>query len=648
MSFKKICQIFACVLIVIGIIVSLYSAWQRFDIERSNKKTSLLLDYNQLLDVCALEDISLKDALLKFAPYATGLVIKEPTLSDLENNNQIVVKSGIEIQTQSDEWLENKNINRKEIKNNYYYLFFNSSEDMSRVEKHIKAKVPQVYCNIESEENKILVTSLPSGVFSSLGVGFSNSDLNTIEEAGLKTVVQIRDSKYPFTMQAIDAEISDLKNHDILAIGFNDTSVSGANLKASDWGELKKYWVNSFHALNAPLINIEFYSQKGLSSLSRDMGQDILRMHAISEQEMLNSLTQEKAVERLQLAASERNMKLLLVRFLPYSDIDQNVDYFINISKALWQKGIVVTPVSATIPLVPNSILLFLIALAVLSGTWLLASWFKVPIWLDSLGFIFAAIFAIALLYTSRVELMQRSFAFLSVLVFPTLAVVRFTPERSLNIFKSILNLIQVSAISLIGALLMVGLFADGSFMLKLVSFSGVKAAHLFPIILIFIWFFFIREKDEPSLVKINNLMEKPLTIKYLIVAGFIGAILVLYVMRTGNESVSVSEWERTFRTLLDNLLLVRPRTKEFMLGYPLLLFSFYYGYSKKVLPVLLLGSIGLISSVNTFAHIHTPLLISVLRTFNGLVLGIVAGVVLIMLSQVCLKIWNKAGINNK
>ena len=189
----------------------------------------------------------------------------------------------------------------------------------------------------------------------------------------------------------------------------------------------------------------------------------------------------------------------------------------------------------------------------------------------------------------------------------------------------------------------MVGLLADGTFMLKLSSFSGVKAAHLLPIVLLLIWFLFLKEKETSARTKISNIMDEPLTFKYLLIALLIGGILVIYVLRTGNESVSVSDLERTFRAFLDNVLMVRPRTKEFLLGYPLLLFSFYYGYSKKMLPVLLLGSIGLVSSVNTFAHIHTPLVISLLRTFNGLVLGIICGVILILLSIVLARLWGKS-----
>ena len=51
----------------------------------------------------------------------------------------------------------------------------------------------------------------------------------------------------------------------------------------------------------------------------------------------------------------------------------------------------------------------------------------------------------------------------------------------------------------------------------------------------------------------------------------------------------------------------VRPRTKEFLIGYPMMLILLYFGYSFKMYPVLLMGLIGQISLINTYAHIHTP-----------------------------------------
>jgi len=119
---------------------------------------------------------------------------------------------------------------------------------------------------------------------------------------------------------------------------------------------------------------------------------------------------------------------------------------------------------------------------------------------------------------------------------------------------------------------------------------------------------------------------------------------LLIYVMRTGNADVgAVLPFEQQLRNSLQDLLTVRPRTKEFMLGHPLLLLLLYTGYRDvRFIPLLVLGAIGQVSMVNTFAHIHTPVVISLLRGFNGLWLGILGGLVLIVLWKIGRHYWKR------
>ena len=85
-------------------------------------------------------------------------------------------------------------------------------------------------------------------------------------------------------------------------------------------------------------------------------------------------------------------------------------------------------------------------------------------------------------------------------------------------------------------------------------------------------------------------------------------------------------------RQLLDRILGVRPRTKEFLIGHPLMLILLYFGYELKLFPLVMVGTIGQVSIINTYAHIHTPLNISFLRTFHGLWIGILIGIIAIII----------------
>ena len=133
--------------------------------------------------------------------------------------------------------------------------------------------------------------------------------------------------------------------------------------------------------------------------------------------------------------------------------------------------------------------------------------------------------------------------------------------------------------------------------------------------------------------------LQRFISMLFVLVAAI---ILVLFLLRTGNENSAVSDLELSFRTFLDHVLGVRPRTKEFLFGTPFLFIAYYYGYKDIRLPLLLMGAIGQISLVNTFAHIHTPLLISILRTVNGLWLGLIVGLLFLAAWKIVLWFWHK------
>ncbi|MDH7570265.1 MAG: DUF5693 family protein, partial [Armatimonadota bacterium] len=81
--------------------------------------------------------------------------------------------------------------------------------------------------------------------------------------------------------------------------------------------------------------------------------------------------------------------------------------------------------------------------------------------------------------------------------------------------------------------------------------------------------------------------------------------------------------------------LWVRPRTKEFLVGHPAMVVALWAALSgRRTLwgAMLLLGTLGQVSLLNTFCHIHTPLLLSAARASIGLALGALLGLVAVWL----------------
>ena len=116
----------------------------------------------------------------------------------------------------------------------------------------------------------------------------------------------------------------------------------------------------------------------------------------------------------------------------------------------------------------------------------------------------------------------------------------------------------------------------------------------------------------------------------------FLLAVFIYYIYRTGN-SATTSSTELAFRNFLENTLVIRPRTKEMIVGWPmLLLFIWSLRRRMKFLPMIF-GTgmtIGLVSVVNTFLHIRTPFLISLLRTGWGVLFGLLIGLALVLLAE--------------
>jgi hypothetical protein len=106
--------------------------------------------------------------------------------------------------------------------------------------------------------------------------------------------------------------------------------------------------------------------------------------------------------------------------------------------------------------------------------------------------------------------------------------------------------------------------------------------------------------------------------------------LLVLVVLRSGNDpGVGVSAGELKVRALLDQLLYTRPRFKEFLVGHPALVIGLALALLRRpkiALPFLLVGALGQVSMLNTFCHLHTPLLVSLLRAVLGFTIGAVLG----------------------
>lgn len=637
MKKEKLPLLLAVIIISIGVACGLWSLQERMSAEGESKTAAVLVDLNQVIDAAQKNNQSLEQVLTKFSSHIDGVVYKEKNLADLEAQGAGTLKTGLEMQMLYP-------AAAARINSKWNYLIFQDEATMERVVQHIQAKSSkETVCEPLTGAGLpryVLGTSAVKTDLSAMGFGFDTAELAILKELDLAIVPQIR-SWDPFTTAGVELLLSELSQNQVIAMAFNDANLPGVADTAT-WANTRELIAAYLHERNLPMVAIEFSAQKGIESLASAMDYQVLRLHSIVEKDMA-TMQEQKAVDRFQLATSERNISLIMVRFFPKADVDTNIAYLDHITEAMAQKGI-----SRGIPTVhvggiaPDFVTIATAILAVAACGYLLLAaigWRRIGL----VGAVLGAAGLLGLLVMGQQAIVQKITAFGAVVLFPTLSLWLLVPRAPLPWYQCIFRTIEITAFSLLGAVLMAGVLSQSSYMLHIHQFMGVKLAHALPILLVLSAFFLFAERDKHWLVKIKEVMDSHISVKYAALCVVALGVVAIFLMRTGNDAVTVSDLEISIRSWLDNLLYVRPRTKEFLLGQPFLMLLCYVGYKKEYLPFLLIASIGQVSLVNTFAHIHTPIFISVLRTLNGLWIGIAIGLVFIVGWTIVIKVYQKA-----
>lgn len=140
--------------------------------------------------------------------------------------------------------------------------------------------------------------------------------------------------------------------------------------------------------------------------------------------------------------------------------------------------------------------------------------------------------------------------------------------------------------------------------------------------------------------------LEHPVKLRWVVwgglaalLAGVAGLVGLYYIARTGNsQEVRISALELMLRNDLEELLIARPRTKEFLIGVPcLMLFIYMQRRQWRLMPFFVgLGmAIGMTSFVNTFLHIRSPLYLGFARTGYAVLFGLLIGAAVIAVLEI-------------
>jgi hypothetical protein len=319
------------------------------------------------------------------------------------------------------------------------------------------------------------------------------------------------------------------------------------------------------HLPDILLVVLEFTSVSGIEKVKQSFPRRIIQGHTIYPLEQTKNMPDAVWVARWARAVRERGNRFLLVYLRDQETLERNVAYLKTISAAVRREGFQTGVVKA--PAYP-----------------------------------FGAHTALRLFL-----------AMVCALCFP-LGAIAFANKP---LHSPLVKYAVTNAVTLLGGLIIASLLFDGAFMQRIVDIPLVKTVMLVPVLLSLGIVFPIKT--------LGAFWRRPLETRHIFILCVLLSIFVVLMVRAGNTS---NDWARPdlgMRQWLESALSVRPRTKEFLFGQPLLFAGFASGNPWMIW----LGMIGQVSVINTFLHAHTPVVLSLIRVVYGTLLGGALGWVL-------------------
>ncbi len=597
-------KIFTAVLLTVTLLCACYGLYPRIMLESANSNIAIIADYREISALAKNSGLNVDEAISILKNNGvTGLMVSELTGDS--------VNHGIgpaEMKTAGDNPSSTEGTiitikpfsEHKNLLNEWLRLRFGISDD---------------------KRGPILLT-MPANMIKNSGIIPDIDGLESAKKAGLK--IYYRPAPSPGHLSD-KAALMLRKVHELYHVDVFTPSgeyVSGY----PDVSAL----ANAANDLNIPVAKVEFSKQVGEPQLNALISPNILSLHSVTNEEMTSRRISRPALrDRMIRAAVERSVRLLLYRTAPmntasfkFSDYAEEIRL---LGDALESHGFnLVWPdtVYARWNLTPN--IFAAIAMSAVLAFCVYRYFSRMGMREDIRTQIFFAVSGVILaVIMLKVSIAARLAGALSA---PMIAVeaslLAMDDSRSRRIIPAFLFLI-------IGGLALASFFSVTDFMMRLRAFSGVKLTLILPPVLVLLHD--LKRRIHPESL-IEFLSRPPLWGEIILYGALMGAI-GFAILRSDNVS-NISGLETTLRESLEHLLIARPRTREVLVGYPsLLLWGFLVrnGYFSRYREIFRIGAVlGFSSVINSFCHFHTPMMLILLREFNGLWTGLLAGLAVV------------------
>jgi hypothetical protein len=640
--------------IVLGIalLAALYVAAVRERKELGSRRVEVALDYTDFAALAESYGYNQEQLLVALRRAGlTSLAVSEELGGNLNGGSTAAVFSGEQLIAQSKlqplglPALANLARTNRISLNELYLIVFDPHE-VARYRTALAEHLgPSAVRTIQAANPAILAVRSQIDYFNALGLGLPAPPLLLARELHLFLIPRVQNDER-FGAPQIDRIFASFKQHERPST----VVFFGARNEVLGFPDHLDDTAAAFKRTGLNFGSIETYDknqiQKGNDGLAEKAIERTTRVEAIAKTE-LDKLDFNTVVARYLLGVRERNIRVVYLRpFLHEQDgmslEKTNIEMVRQIKEGLAARGFKLgraTPVPA---FRINPLVIALVSLAVPAIFMLLLEAFGVR--RPQIAYVAFALDLLLVVggYAAHHDLLARKIlALAGAIGFATIAVVAIPRAFAqappvtygASFFAGLRTLAVATLWALAGALVVVGLVSAPLLMEEIDRFAGVKAVIIVPPLAVFLIYIYTRRfGNEPPDAKSSALA--PVRVYQLAILTLLAGAAFVYISRSGNQSdVAPSAFEIALRSNLTAVLGVRPRFKEFAIGFPLMMLLPALRLEHKRLAgwIFAIGiAIGTSDIVDTFSHLHTPLTASLTRVFNGAILGVVIGAIAI------------------